>query len=119
MTVSYMSRKISLGEIGQKAQSKNASFNIERFCDYLRFERGQSRNSVVTTKYRAISLIQRYGAVEYTPEFCRHVWDDYERDGAAPQTIKHMLHTVELIAASDGIELKAKKPKLIKRKSTI
>lgn len=110
-----MSRKISLGMIGQKAQKKNITFNIEQFCDYLKFDRGQSNNSVVTTKYRAIGLIQRYGMVEYTPEFCRRVWSDYESDGAAPQTIKHMLHTVELMAASDGVLLKSKKPKLIKK----
>lgn len=105
-------QKINLGNRNEsKIKTNNAQ--LKKLHDFLKYNRKQSDETVKNTLIYARAIITRYGHVDYTQETGRQLWNDWEVQGASEQTIRHVLHTLELMALCDGVTLKLERPKLI------
>ncbi|WP_424356665.1 tyrosine-type recombinase/integrase [Methanocella sp. MCL-LM] len=107
-----MRNKINIGKFNG---TPNINVFLDKLYKHLKYDRGQSDNSINNSLIRARVLLTKYKPLQFTVEQGQTIWMDYEAAGAAPQTTRHMLHTLEQIAASQGVTLKLKKPKLIKK----
>jgi integrase len=90
----------------------NALTKLEVFLTY---EKRYSRASVKSIMSVAKTLFKYYDLSKMTPEAAYTIEADLRERKLGVRTIKHKLETFELIAASRGLTLKLKKPKLTKK----
>jgi len=109
-----MRKKINLGKVNSSRNGLNIKNNeiLDQLYKFLKYQRGQSDTTIRNTMIYARAIINRYKKIEFTSEMGEQIWHDWESEGAAEPTIRHALHTLELIAQSQKIPLKLGKPKL-------
>lgn len=114
-------KRISIGKITESILTAPGSKPLDRYMvlerleHYLVYDKRYSKTSVKCTINVSKYLLKHYDISKLDQDTARMIEEDLRSRGRKNTTIAHKLEALMLIAASQGIDLKVKKPKLIKR----